>query len=108
MDENTKKQKIKELQEQLKTVEEFAKPFLKEIEKIKSQISMFERLKKVGDKIRWEHLWDHREEDSYTAEILEVNIEKRIYKVKITDFYSSYGGRSSAHQIIGRIEERGI
>lgn len=105
MDENVKKEKLAKLKEDLRMLKEISKPLLTKIDETERQIRLYERVKKVGDKIRWEKLWDQREEDSYEGEIVEVNLEKQIYKVKITDFFSSYGGRSSAHTIIGHIKE---
>jgi hypothetical protein len=108
MDEQIKKEKIINLKDELKMLKQIIEPLSKKIKETESYIDFYERLKKVGDVINWiEHFGTHsREEDYYEAEILEIDLENRAYKVRVTKHSGdsvSYGRMS--HEI-GKIQTR--
>jgi hypothetical protein len=92
---------VQELKEQKIMLEKCIQPFKKEIDKIETKLRFLSALKQVGDTVSWNELWDHREEDSYRGVIEKIDYDKKEYLIKITYFYSSYGGASGASRVIG-------
>lgn len=109
MDEKTKKNRIQECDEQIKVLDKMIEPFQKEKEKLSKEIDLLKRLKKVGDIIAWtEYFGTHsRDEDYYTAKILEIDFPKT-YKVQITEHSGDSVNRNFKSKEIGTIKRRGI
>ena len=108
MDEKNKKEILENLSGELKMLKQISKPLTDKIDEIERTIFLYMRLKNIGDKIHWTNLWDQREEDDFSGEIVQIDFEKRIYKVKIISFHSSYGGYEGASKYIGEIVEQDI
>jgi hypothetical protein len=94
---------IQELKEQKIALEKIIRPFQNEIDKILTKLRFLSALKQVGEEVTWNDLWDQREEDTFRGIIEKIDYDKKEYKVKITYFYSSYGGASRASNVIGTI-----
>jgi hypothetical protein len=108
MDEKTKKNRIQECDEQIKVLNKMIEPFQKEKEKLSREIDLLKRLKNVGDTITWtDHYGTHgRDEDYYSAKILEVEFPKS-YRLEITE-HTGDSVRSFKSKEIGKIIRRGI
>jgi hypothetical protein len=108
MDETTKKNRIQECNEQIKVLNKMIEPFQKEKEKLSTEIDLLKRLKKVGEIVTWtEHYGTHgRDEDFYSAKILEVDFPKA-YKVEITE-HTGDSVRSFKSKEIGKVVRKGI
>ncbi len=110
MDENIKKEKLEKLNEELSMLQKISDPFLKKMEQVKRDISFYQRLKKINDIVEWEdHFGTHsRETDYYSGKIIEIDLEKKCYKVIITKHSGDSVKYGYSSREIGTIVTRGI